>query len=149
MKGIQMCDKLQESEYLIWMCALKVLNGISRHGREYKLSTLLMMTWDLYLTSQCSVQGLLKGAKLCLNPSFLAGWRSELAGRRSTLSMSKIKVKISETKYRSFYKTLDKTLPFDKTLLFDKTLPFDKNMEVWNGNSVPNRSGNFHMQTMN
>ena len=29
-----------------------------------------------------------------------------MAGCRSTLSMSKIKVKISETKYRSFYKTL-------------------------------------------
>ena len=36
----------------------------------------------------------------------MAGWRSELAGCRSTLSMSKIKVRISETKYRSFYKTL-------------------------------------------
>ena len=36
----------------------------------------------------------------------MAGWRSELAGCRSTLSMSKRKVKISETKYRSFYKTL-------------------------------------------
>ena len=36
----------------------------------------------------------------------MAGWRSELAGCRSTLSMSKTKVKISETKYRSFYKTL-------------------------------------------
>ena len=31
-----------------------------------------------------------------------------MAGCRSTLSMSKIKVKISETMYRSFYKTLDK-----------------------------------------
>ena len=36
----------------------------------------------------------------------MAGWRSELAGCSSTLSMSKIKVKISETKYCSFYKTL-------------------------------------------
>ena len=36
----------------------------------------------------------------------MAGWRSELAGCRSTLTMSKIKVRISETKYRSFYKTL-------------------------------------------
>ena len=36
----------------------------------------------------------------------MAGWRSEWAGCRSTLSMSKIKVRISETKYRSFYKTL-------------------------------------------
>ena len=52
------------------------------------------------------MQGLVKGAKLCLNPYFLAGWRSELAGCRSTLSMSKIKVKISETKFLSFYKTL-------------------------------------------
>ena len=58
-------------------------------------------------------QGLVKGAKLCLNPYFLAGWRSELAGWRrelagcrSTLSMSKIKVKISETKFLSFNKTL-------------------------------------------
>ena len=33
----------------------------------------------------------------------MAGLRSELAGCRSTLSMSKIKVKISETKYRSFF----------------------------------------------
>ena len=36
----------------------------------------------------------------------MAGWRSELAGCRSALSMSKIKVRISETKFRSFYKTL-------------------------------------------
>ena len=36
----------------------------------------------------------------------MAGWRSELAGCRSTLSMLKIKVRISETKYRSFFKTL-------------------------------------------
>ena len=55
-----------------------------------------------------AVQGLVKGAKLCFNPYFyLAGWRSELAGCRSTLSMSKIKVKISETNFLSFYKTLD------------------------------------------
>ena len=52
------------------------------------------------------VQGLVKGAKLCLNPYFLTGWRSELAGCRSTLSILKIKVRISETKFRSFYKTL-------------------------------------------
>ena len=39
----------------------------------------------------------------------MAGWRSELAGCRSTLSMSKIKVRISETKFRSFYKTLGLT----------------------------------------
>ena len=38
--------------------------------------------------------------------TFLAGWRSELAGCRSTLSMSKVKVRISETNFRSFYKTL-------------------------------------------
>ena len=55
------------------------------------------------------MQGLVKGTKLCLNTYFFAGWRSELAGCRSTLSMSKIKVKISETKYCSFYKTLGKT----------------------------------------
>ena len=36
----------------------------------------------------------------------MAGWRSELAGCRSTLSMSNIKVRISETKYCYFYKTL-------------------------------------------
>ena len=43
-----------------------------------------------------AVQGLVKGAKLCFNPYFyLAGWRSELAGCRSTHSMSKIKVKTS------------------------------------------------------
>ena len=50
----------------------------------------------------CLDQGLVKGARLCLNPYFLAGWRSELAGCRSTRSLSKIKVKISETKYHSF-----------------------------------------------
>ena len=49
------------------------------------------------------MQGLVKGAKIL---TFLAGWRIELAGCRSTLSMSKIKVSISETTYRSFYKTL-------------------------------------------
>ena len=54
----------------------------------------------------CCTQGLVKGAELCLNPYFLAGRRSELAGCRSTLSMSKIKVRISETKYRSFYETI-------------------------------------------
>ena len=58
-------------------------------------------------TEEVSGQGLVKGAELCLNPYFLAGWRSELAGCRSTLFMLKIKVKISETKYRSFYKTLE------------------------------------------
>ena len=36
----------------------------------------------------------------------MAGWRSELAGCRSTLSLSKIKVKISDSKFLSFYKTL-------------------------------------------
>ena len=36
----------------------------------------------------------------------MAGWRCELAGCRSILSMSKIKVRISETNYHSFYKTL-------------------------------------------
>ena len=36
----------------------------------------------------------------------MTGCRSEFAGWKSTLSMSKIKVKISETKYRSFYKIL-------------------------------------------
>ena len=51
-------------------------------------------------------QGLVKGVELCLNLTFLAGWRSELAGCRRTLSMSKIKVKISEAKFLSFYKTL-------------------------------------------
>ena len=34
--------------------------------------------------------------------TFLAGWKSELAGCRSTPSMSKIKVKIAETKFLSF-----------------------------------------------
>ena len=47
-----------------------------------------------------------KRSKTLFKSFFLAGWRSELAGCRSTLSMSKIKVRISETKYRSFYKTL-------------------------------------------
>ena len=42
--------------------------------------------------------------------TFLAGWRSEVAGCRSTLSMSKIKVKISKTKFLSFYMTLLLTL---------------------------------------
>ena len=51
------------------------------------------------------MQGLVKGAELCLNPYFF-GWKSELASCRSTLSMSKIKVRISETKYHCFYKTL-------------------------------------------
>ena len=37
----------------------------------------------------------------------MAVLRSELAGCRSTLSMSKIKVKISETKFLSSYKTLE------------------------------------------
>ena len=47
----------------------------------------------------------------------MAGWRSELAGCRSTLSMSKIKVRISEIKYRSFYKTLSQTLSKQKSTL--------------------------------
>ena len=45
----------------------------------------------------------------------MAGWRSELAGCRSSLSMSKIKVRISETKFRSFYKTLVTSLPLNTT----------------------------------
>ena len=36
----------------------------------------------------------------------MAGWRCEGAGCRSTLSIPKIKVKIFETKYRSFYNSL-------------------------------------------
>ena len=36
----------------------------------------------------------------------MAGWRSELAGCRSTLSILKIKLNFSETKFLSFYKTL-------------------------------------------
>ena len=51
-------------------------------------------------------QGLVKGAELCLNPYFFCWLRSELAGCRSTLSMLKIKVKISVTKFLSFCKTL-------------------------------------------
>ena len=51
-------------------------------------------------------QGLVKVVELCLNPYFLAGWRSELAGCRNTLSMLKIKVKIYETKFLSCYKTM-------------------------------------------
>ena len=43
-------------------------------------------------------QGFVKGDKLCLYPDFF--------GCRSILSMSKIKVKISETKFLSFYETL-------------------------------------------
>ena len=48
-------------------------------------------------------QGLVKGSEPCLNPYFLAGCRS-------TLSMSKIKVKIFETEYPSFYNTLSPSL---------------------------------------
>ena len=56
-------------------------------------------------------QGLAKGAEICLNPvlSWLAGEVDWLAVG-STLSMLKIKVKISETNYHSFYKTLELTL---------------------------------------
>ena len=38
--------------------------------------------------------------------AFQKNYGSELAGCRSTLSMSKIKVKISETKFLLFYKML-------------------------------------------
>ena len=40
-----------------------------------------------------------------------------LAGCRSTLSMSKIKVKISETKFLSFYKTLESVLIFFPSII--------------------------------
>ena len=40
-----------------------------------------------------------------------------MAGCRITLSRSKIKVRISETKYRSFYKTLTNELHFSKLIL--------------------------------
>ena len=46
------------------------------------------------MKEDCPIQGFVKGEELCLNLDFFAGWRSELAGCRSTLSMSKIKVKI-------------------------------------------------------
>ena len=45
-------------------------------------------------------QGFVKGDKLCIYHDFF------LADCRSILSMSKIKVKISETKFLSFYETL-------------------------------------------
>ena len=63
-------------------------------------------------------QGLVKGGKLCLL-TLLAGLRSELAGCRSALSMLKIKVRISETKYRSFYKTLSVTHGWGIYVLFE------------------------------
>ena len=74
-------------------------------------------------------QGFVKGAKLCLNPYFLAGWKSVLAGCRSTLSMSKINVRISETKYRSFYNTL---IPIvnKKMMNLNVRAPFKMNLSM-------------------
>ena len=45
----------------------------------------------------------------------MADWRSKLAGCRSALSILEIKVKISETNYCSFYKTLALQLYLDNT----------------------------------
>ena len=64
------------------------------------LSYQSMIRWNLkfstqhyfLITIENKSQGLVKGVELCLNP-YLAGWRSELACCRSTLSMSKIKVR--------------------------------------------------------
>ena len=78
------------------------LNG-SKLLHTYILS---LVTGDL-LTFLLSYPRSFKRSKtLFISWFFLAGWRIELAGCRSTLSMLKIKVKISETKFLSFYKTL-------------------------------------------
>ena len=67
---------------------------------------LSLVTGDL-LTFLLSYPRSFKRSKtLFISWFFLAGWRVELSGCRSTLSMLKIKVKISETKFLSFYKTL-------------------------------------------
>ena len=66
----------------------------------------------------------------------MAGWRSELAGCRSTLSMLEIKVRISETKYLSFYKSLVSTMNilklFDAYILLFRYIlyPHSKQMSI-------------------
>ena len=78
------------------------LNG-SKLLHTYILS---LVTGDL-LTFLLSYPRSCKRSKtLFISWFFLAGWRIELAGCRSTLFMSKIKVKMLETKYLSFYKSL-------------------------------------------
>ena len=67
---------------------------------------LSLVTGDL-LTFLLSYPRSFKRSKtLFISWFFWAGLKNELAGCRSTLSMLKIKVKISETKFLSFYKTL-------------------------------------------
>ena len=79
--------------------------------KSVKYPPLLYITLCFKVYWKCTLkinsdQGLVKGAKLCLNPYFFDWLEKWVTGCRSTLSMSKIKVRISETKYRSFYKTL-------------------------------------------
>ena len=78
------------------------LNG-SKLLHTYILS---LVTGDL-LTFLLSYPRSFKRSKtLFVSWFFWTGLKNELAGCRSTLSMLKIKVKISETKFLSFYKSL-------------------------------------------
>ena len=84
-------------------------------NRELKLVSDSVIVSFLYISRSCKRSGTLFKSLLF----WLAGEVSWLAvDCRSTLSMSKIKVRISETKYRSFYKTLVHTLGFSTNLAF-------------------------------
>ena len=63
----------------------------------------------------------------------MAGWRSELACCRSSLSMSKINVKISETKYLSIYKTLIFTVILVYSLYYLKAIIILHSEHIFNG----------------
>ena len=112
--------KLSSTSYFRVMisCHFNQQNEIQATGDCYLLSkdnVIVIYQWILlhflsyskYIFQNKGVwQGLVKEAKLSLNPYFFGWLESELAGCRSTLSMSKIKVRISETKFCSFSKTL-------------------------------------------
>ena len=85
------------SARLFYSNGISVLNDVFLLGKKKKIIFMLISK-----SRSCKRSGTLFKSLLF----WLAGWRSELAGCRSALSMSKIKVRISETKFRSFYKTL-------------------------------------------
>ena len=98
----------------------------------YSLWELLGINWTSSFYNWNSIQGLVKGAKLCLNLYFF-GWLEKWVG---WLLKSKIKVKISETKFLSFYNTLNNILIFIFLFLAFEILfwfIYHKSSEQWEG----------------
>ena len=84
---------------------------------KYRVTTKMTAPNFTKIGSECTNQGLVKRAKLCLKFKsllfWLAGVVSWLAVEVLSSCMLKIKVKISETKFISFYMTLVPTIQGD------------------------------------